>query len=254
MRDPVIEATQKKFIAASLSSKARELEYFLEHMKQAGTGSQNLFVSQTMPTEEVRPEDEEMALQYHRGVMFGCSAFLNAVFSLRDAVDAVTGVRLTPAEMHSCRHGEFLFQLRNASTHDGMPVTDAWVEGKLYFLAPRSRYGQGTKTAVVTLTPPNIDIVSASAEFAKDWCTLLVTKLSTCLERPELCGAYLTPEWLDEAWSRTDILPAFAVAEYQKQRTAVHAYLLADRTDPVAKAIEELTRIAQANSGPALPL
>jgi hypothetical protein len=254
MRNLAIDAAQRKYMASSLASKARELEYFLNMMKQAGAASQHLFAAHSTIPEQENHEDEEAHRQHGRAVTFGCSAFLNAVLTLKDAVQTVTGEDITSADIQSCRHGEFIFQLRNASTHDGMPTTDAWVEGKFYFLTSRTRYGQGKNPNLITLNPPSIDIVTSSAEFASDWCAMLAQRLAGHIGRPELCGPLFTPEWLDDAWSRTDILPSFAVEIYQRTRASVHANIKGDTTDPITEAITELSHISLVNGETALPL
>lgn len=83
---------------------------------------------------------------------------------------------------------------------------------------------------------------------------MLAQRLTPFSGKPELCGSLFTSDWLDDAWSRTDILPPFAVQMYQESRNSIHAALGQQNADPVSEAIAILNRISLENMEPALPL
>ncbi|WP_075256657.1 hypothetical protein [Herbaspirillum camelliae] len=247
MRDPQIEAVQRKYIAVTLEQKVRELGFFLAMMKQGGTTSECLFHVWMKAKRKASEAEDEALKGASRAVLFGCSAFCNAALTLKDAVQTVIQEDITLEEIHACRHGEFIFQLRNAATHDGIPTMDAWVDGKYYFLSTRVRYGQGKKSSPITIAPPQVDIVTCCSEFAHDWCVLLANRLAPHVGSSDLIGSIFTPESLDEAWTKTDILPAFTVDMYQRLRDKIHERIKADTTDPLPVAISELQLVASEN-------
>jgi hypothetical protein len=245
MRDPAIDALHRKHMAFVLDSKVRELAFFLSMMKRGGSSAMALYTAGFPKRDPVNPEHEEQFRQNFRDVSFGCSAFCNTIQTLKDAVASIIQEKIEWKDIKACRHGDFIYEIRNASTHDGFPTCDTYADGRYYFLATRVRFGQQDK--LVTIIPPSADVVTCCSEFAHDWCQFLVQKLKPHIGKNELLGSLFTPDSLDDVWGSTDVLPSFAVKLYHEFRETLHAHIDKEREDPILQAIEELNKVIAAN-------
>lgn len=73
-------------------------------------------------------------------IVYSFSALGNAMQSLKDSVNSLGDDMLTWAEIGKNPHGDFMYKARNAATHDGNPIVNAWVDGRFYVSNDISRF------------------------------------------------------------------------------------------------------------------
>lgn len=218
-----------RLVVHYIADKAGELEYFLRHLLAGASGSLRSF--RERPTREGDKADTH-------AVLYGLSAFANAIQSLKDAFTTGTGEALTWATIHGLRHGQFFHDVRNASSHDGNPVLSLWIDGQFWFLYPVVRYHNGNRIEIPAQQQP---VPSLCLDFAEDFCDLLMHRLAHHLGRDELRGDRNTLEQFDAVGAAAQ-LPEEVRRLFATERARVAEALRNSLYDPVQGAIERLTR------------
>lgn len=219
----------RRWVANHLTDKTSELQYFLAHIVDGAAESLRQFHA---------GKHQEEPSPATRAVVFGFSAFTNATQTLKDSFTTATGENMTWTQIAALRHGQFFYEARNASTHDGHPVVNAWIEGCFRVLLKIERYDN--KSNKIEILPPQEDVPTMCLQFAADFCDLLIRRLRPHLGRAELRGARFTVEQLD-GYANSPFMPDFARRLMQDQRSEQIAQIQASDHDPINTAIEKLT-------------
>ncbi len=112
-------------------------------------------------------------------VVYSFSALGNAMQSLKDSVNSLGDGTLTWAEIGKNPHGDFMYKARNAATHDGNPIANAWVDGRFYVSNDISRFDmRGTSIEIVR---PVEDIRTVCLQFSRAYAAQLRFSLSNML-------------------------------------------------------------------------
>jgi hypothetical protein len=219
----------RRWVANHLPDKASELKYFLAHIVDGAADSLRQFHAD-------KPQEESTSAT--RAVVFGFSAFTNAMQALKDSFTTATGENMTWTHIAALQHGQFFYEARNAATHDGHPVVNTWIEGHFRVLLKIERYDN--KNNKIEIVPPQEDVPTMCLQFAADFCELLIQRLRPHLGRAELRGARFTEDQLD-GYANSPFVPEFARRLLQEQRGEHIAQLQASDHDPIDSAIEKLT-------------
>lgn len=220
----------RRWVANHLQDKTAELKYFLTHVVEGAADSLRQFQARLVVAD---PNPANLA------VVFGLSAFANSMQALKDAVKTATGEDITWTQIGALRHGEFLREARNASTHDGHPVVTAWIEGHFRVILKIERFHGSRK---IVIEAPEADIPTICLEFAVDFTNLLVRRLERHCGRQELLGSRFTEEEYD-GWASSPFVPEDVRRMLQERRSECVAQIRANTADPISAAIKELRQV-----------
>lgn len=175
-------------------------------------------------------------------VIYGFSAFTNAMQSLKDAVEIVTETPLVWSQITALRHGNFIRNARNAATHDGNPIISSWAGGR-YFV-PLDIYRYGKNGRLIRINRPTEDVRTICLEFANDFAKLLQDRLIPHAEMMQ-SGTPTTAEELEAIIHEVHIIPAFVKEMLARKRDEItQAIAEIPPVRPVVQAISELVQIA----------
>lgn len=184
----------------------------------------------------------------HRGtdgaiVAYGFSAFTNAMQSLKDAVATIGGPPLTWSDISMLPYGAFMSKARNAATHDGNPIVNAWVDGKFFVATNIDRLDM--RGEPIEITRPEADIRTICLQFAAGFSALLRDRLTQLLGQFVIGGAPFDSAEFDAIISGSTLIP-----DHVKQMVSARMDEISDAIekappfDPVEKAITELDLLA----------
>lgn len=222
-----LQDDHRRWVANYCGGKIEELQYHLAAIVTACDTSINLFTSN-----QQLPESNSQA------VIYGFSSFTNVIQTLKDSIKTVTGKQLPWSKIQQLSHGAFFQDARNAATHDGNPVINAWVDGRYYVATKIVRLGD--KGQVIEIPAPNNDIRTLCLEFADDFCQLLRQKLLETKENSSLEGSPFNMTDLEEAFTSSNLIPNFAIQLFKKEKERIAESLKVAKHDPVAQAIARL--------------
>lgn len=227
-----LSGRHRRWVANHFGSKVRELQYHLEAIVAACDQSVALYAS-----------GQSVSKENNQAVVYGFSAFANVVQTLKDAVKTVTGEQLPWSKIAQLRHGAFMRDARNAATHDGNPVVNAWVDGRYFVAAKIVRLGD--RGQVIEIPAPTKDIRTLSLEFAEDLCQLLRETLIGLEGVEQLRGAIFEMAELEEATVESNVMPEFVKELFASNRQEIATRLREVKHDPVALAIGYLSELIQ---------
>ncbi|WP_171940847.1 hypothetical protein [Herbaspirillum rubrisubalbicans] len=220
--------SHRRVVAAHLHLKIGELFYFLEMIEEGAKGIKDAVL--------IKSND---VAEYNAKVIFGSSAFCNAIQSLKDATATTICEKVEWSDIESnCRHGKYFYEIRNASTHDGISVTNLWIDGRVYPSSMVERFGLGNKE--ITVIAPNQEIPVCCREFAIDFVAYLRKRLLPYLNQNELKGASPISEAQIQAFCSDSRIPASVAKYVVGQAEALIAGLRMQTADPIATAIAKI--------------
>lgn len=217
----------RRWVANFVSGKLEELLFHLQCVVNACDETLRLFNDQKPTPNETQ-----------RAVVYGFSALANCVQTLKDAVKTSTGNELPWSSIKSLRHGAFMYEARNAVTHDGNPVISAWADGR-YFV-PVNICRIGDKGKLITIPAPTADVRTLCLEFSEDFGRLLRQTLLAAHTEPALEGMPFSIEELDNAFGESSVIPDFARKLFLNNRNEIAAQIQTVEHDPVAQAVQHL--------------
>ena len=225
-----VSQRHRLLVANHFGSKVRELRYHLEVIVVGCDQSLTLFANkQTVPIEN------------NQAVIYGFSAFVNVVQSLKDALKTVSAKQLPWSQIVQLRHGAFIRDARNAATHDGNPVVSAWVDGRYFVPAKIVRLDH--RGQVIEIPAPTKDIRTLCLEFAEDFCQLLRETLIGLESVEELKGALFNMAEREEAIVESNVMPEFVKEIFENSRQEIETNLREVKHDPVDQAIGYLAEL-----------
>ncbi|SDG97654.1 hypothetical protein SAMN04487926_101482 [Paraburkholderia steynii] len=222
----------RRWVANHFGGKIKELHYHLTAIVVACDQSLRLSSSGL----HVPSENSE-------AVVFGFSAFANTIQTLKDAAKTVTGEQLPWSQIEQLRHGAFMRNARNATTHDGHPVVSAWVDGRYFVPARIVRLGD--REQIIEIAAPTEDIRTLCLEFSQDFCQMLREILSRTENVAPLRGIPFDMAELDEAIAESNVMPEFVKQMFAANRQEIAKSLDTIRHDPVAEVIKRLDEVTR---------
>lgn len=171
-------------------------------------------------------------------VVYSFSALGNAMQSLKDAVNSLGDNRLTWAEIGKNPHGDFMYKSRNAATHDGNPIVDAWVDGQFYVANDISRFDMRGKP--IKIVRPVEDIRTVCLQFSEAYSAQLRSSLSNMLGKYTL-KSIVDFEDAEKFVMKSEVVPPFIKDMFLSKRNEIIDSLQnAPDFDPIQKAIDSL--------------
>lgn len=175
-------------------------------------------------------------------VVYGFSAFANAMQSLKDALKTIGGEPLTWTQIGQLAHGDFMAKSRNAMTHDGNPVINGWADGRYFVASDISRLG--ADGGPVEIVRPLDDVRTICLTFADEFCATLSNRLHGLIGQYQIGGAGFDADEIEATVLASDFIPEDVKALFAaKSGEFRRAIAQAPPFDPVANAIEELEKL-----------
>lgn len=227
---PPTEEKHRAAVANYMAGKIREFGYQLRLIVEACNRSA-LEIANGQRHSELN--DQEVA--------YGFSAFGNAMQSLKDGLKTVAGTPITWSQMGALAHGSFMYGARNAMTHDGNPVINAWIDGKYFVASNIDRFGIDNEP--VEIKRPEVDVRTLCLTFAKEFSSLLAGRLEPLLGQIGIARAGVDPEDIEAVagWDRIPAEVRSLLAEKKEEILEVIAN--APYSDPIEKAMKELDEL-----------
>jgi len=242
-----ISMNERLDLAYNLGFKVREYRYFLGRVF-AGVNSSLLCYRQSIDAGKELHDSTSQVIQ--REVAFHLSALFNGVQTMKDVIEQITGSGLPWSTIEQrTRHGRFVYEARNAMTHDGHPIVTLWIDGCIHAPADFTRIKREKGREQQRNVPaPGPEIGQVCAEFSFDFASLLIEQMAAIVDRAEIRGpnGQHSPAILEKLLQRPDI----AISEQARnlmrdaQPYAAAAYPLLDG-DPTAIAVERLEDLAR---------
>lgn len=146
-------------VGVSLKGKFEEFGFFLSQIGDATKAIELKHMTQDYP---INLELEKLNYFF--------SAFLNAIQSLKDACQTAMDIKLSWKTL-SPNYAEFIRYCRNAATHDGSHLVNAFRGTKNYVAGTLRRLDNHGK--VVTLIPPKEEVLILCCNISKEIMTSL---------------------------------------------------------------------------------
>lgn len=182
-------------IASSLVEKINEHKFFLEKIITISEVIEYKSINKKFP---IDLETKELSYYY--------SAYLNTIQSLKDGFQTALQIKISWKQL-SPKYGDFIFYCRNAVTHDGSSLINAFSNNRHYIIEPLSRIDK--KGNIITFNPPKEDILSLCLNITNELMINLDNLINHNYEK------VLNPS--EEDFKKTinlvldsDFLPAFA--------------------------------------------
>lgn len=222
----------RRMVTNYCGGKIEELQYQLMTIVTACNASLVFFNNRQQVTASSR-----------QAVIYGFSSFTNVIQTLKDTIKIMTGEQLPWSEIKQLRHGSFFHDARNAATHDGNPIIDAWVEGRYYIASSIIRLGVNGQ--VIEIPAPSEDVRTLCLEFTEDLCQLLRQKILDTKESNSLKGSPFNMDELEKALTKVNLVPDFAIKLFIENRDKIAKSISESKHDPVAEAIKHLDALQQ---------
>lgn len=222
-----------RWVANFFSSKVAEHHHYLEEI----VSQCDLSLAHAMAGTQ-QPEN------LYKIVVYRFSAYLNTVMTLRDAGSEFLVEVIETADLTGLRHGAFIFDARNAATHDGNPIISAWADGKFFVPEDIVRPSQN-KNKTISLVRPSIDLRTFCLEYSADLAAMFIRKLKGGTNVAELDRALYVEENVRQ-FMRSDFVPHEARKIFAENLDQFREALLrAPRIHPLQMAAERLQRLIE---------
>ena len=226
---PITNEKHRAAVANYMAGKVREFGYQLRVVVEAADRSMALF-------RNGKPSSDD------GHIIYGFSAFGNAMQSLKDALKTIDGEPLTWSQIGHLPHGDFMAKSRNAMTHDGNPVISGWVDGRYFVANNISRFGLNGEP--IEIVRPLADVRTLCLTFASEFCGTLLGRLHPLIGQYQIGGAGFDAGEVEAAVLSSDFIPDEVKALFGARSEEIReAIAQAPPFDPVAKAIEELEKL-----------
>src|SRR5690554_6609437 len=111
----------KMVVGSFIKNKLQEYEYFLRKIVDICNLVNKNFLE---GVNSVNTSDED--------INFTFNAFVNTFQSLKGSLETATSEKIAWSRFSNVRHSTFIKECRNAITHDGMQIINAYIDGKYY--------------------------------------------------------------------------------------------------------------------------
>tara|TARA_R110001606_G_scaffold395190_2_gene566937 strand:- start:11755 stop:12459 length:705 start_codon:yes stop_codon:yes gene_type:complete len=213
------ETHHKMVVGSFIKNKLEEYEYFLRKIISICNLVNNNFLAGINP---VNTSDED--------INFTFNAFVNTFQSLKDSLETATSQKISWSYFSEVRHSTFFKECRNAITHDGMQIINAYTDGKYYIASNIERIDN--KGKFISLEAPKQDILTLCLEFSTD-LMLEVERIAD-----EYGQSIPTQSNVDKIkyiarYMNSPIVPEFARTFFQDNREIIEQQLAAHIFNPV---------------------
>ncbi|WP_020159685.1 hypothetical protein [Methylobacter marinus] len=210
----------KMVVGSFIKNKLQEYEYFLlKIIKICSLVNQN-FLAGISP---VNTSDED--------INFTFNAFVNTFQSLKDSLETATSQKIAWSYFSDVRHSEFFKECRNAITHDGMQIINAYTDGKYYIANDIERIDN--KGKCTCLDAPKQDVLTLCLEFSVDLMSK-VEKIADDFGQSIPTQSNVDKITYIERYMNNAFVPEFARTLFQQNRNIIEQQLAAHVFDPVA--------------------
>jgi hypothetical protein len=144
--------------------------------------------------------------------------------------------------MKKLRHGGFMYDVRNAITHDGNPVIDAWADGLFFVAANIVRIND--KNQIVIIEPPKIDVRQFCLEFSLDFAGLLGETLQQISHEDQFSMSVLSIDEVEAAVRASNVIPPFVKENFLLKRDEIAAIVSNTKISHIADAIKAASDLA----------
>lgn len=207
------------------SPKLRELKYFLaqivencdESLRRANTLEAN-----TDPT--------------GGPVTYIFSAFTNTVQTLKDITEKLKPGTMPWSKISKLRHGTFIYDVRNAMTHDGNPVISAWVDG--HYFVPNKIVREDKHGNIKVIDHPKVNVRQFCLEFTVDFANLIKEVLQQIPDEEKLAVSIFDIDEIDEFSVTNLLIPEFALKMLRDQRSQIEEAIRSIRVPRIENAIK----------------
>jgi hypothetical protein len=212
------------------NSKLRELKYFLEIIVDSCNESLRRACTSEANTDPTGGP-----------VIFSFSAFTNAIQTLKDVTEKLQPRTMPWRKIKECRHGEFIYLSRNATTHDGNPIISTWADGK-YFV-PNDIIRQLEKGEIIAIKPPEVDVRQFILEFTLDFSRLIQNTLRSFPFDEDLTISPFDIDELELAYTNPHA-PQFVKRMFEEKRGEIIEHIKEAKLTPVEDALKLANAIA----------
>lgn len=226
----ITDQKHRSAVANFLAGKLREFGYQLDVIVKACDEAAELYEKSKLGSDGAV-------------VVYGFSAFTNAMQSLKDAVTTIAPSPVTWAEIGALPHGTFVAKARNAATHDGNPIVNAWVDGRFFVANNIDRLDM--RGEPIEIVRPEEDVRTICLRFALGFANLLRDRLTPLVGQFSIAGAPFDGAEFAEIIRGSPLIPeAVKRMVADKLGEITDAIENAPPIDPVEKAITELGQLA----------
>lgn len=226
------QKTHHQMIVGSfVKNKLQEYEYFLKKILDICDLVNRNFLSGINP---VNTGDED--------INFTFNAFVNTFQSLKDSLGTATAHKIAWSRFSDIRHSDFIKECRNAITHDGMQIIDAYTDGKYYVASDIERIDNHGK--FIAFAAPKEDILSLCLEFSVD-LMLEIEKIAD--EYGQSIPALSNGSKIKhiEKYLSNSFIPEFVKILFQENRAVIVQQLEAHEFDPVSDIKKQTASISE---------
>lgn len=163
----------------------------------------------------------------------------NIVQTLKDGGSVFLPTPITWADIKTLRHGEFFYLSRNASTHDGNPIINGWVDGKYYVAHDIERFDGNGK--FIKIQRPVEDVRTFTLEFSLDLYGLLAARLTLLGDDHQLIQPLIGPSEIEQIMG-SQMIPEDVKKLFSGQLDVIKETAGQIKVDPVAKALEQIRK------------
>lgn len=174
-------------------------------------------------------------------INFTFNAFVNTFQSLKDSLETATSQKIAWSYFVDVRHFIFFKECRNAITHDGMQIINAYTDGKYYIANNIERIDNKGKP--INLEAPKQDILTLCLEFSTD-LMLKVERIADEYGRSIPTQSNLDKIKYIERYMNNSFVPEFARELFQQNREIIKQQLAAHVFDPLADIKKQTTSIS----------
>lgn len=219
----------KMIVGSFIKNKLQEYEYFLRKIVGICKLVNANFLVGINP---VNTSDED--------INFTFNAFVNTFQSLKDSFQTATSQKIAWSRFSNVRHSIFIKECRNAITHDGMQIINAYTDGKYYIASDIERIdNQGN---FIALDAPKQDILTLCLEFSAD-LMLEIEKIADEYGQSIPTQSNVDKIKYIEKYMSNAFIPEFARKLLQQNRDTIEQQLAAHQFDPIADIKKQVTCI-----------
>lgn len=220
----------KMVVGSFIKNKLQEYEYFLRKIVGICSLVNANFMEGVNP---VNTSDED--------INFTFNAFVNTFQSLKDSLETATGENIAWSRFSNVRHSNFIKESRNAITHDGMQIINAYTDGRYYIAHDIERIDN--RGNLIVLDAPKHDILTLCLEFSSD-LMLEVDKIANEYGKRIPTQSNIDKIKYIEKYMNNSFVPEFVRVLFQQNRDTIEQQLAAHQFDPVADIKKQATSIS----------
>ncbi|GAA4648236.1 hypothetical protein GCM10023116_05030 [Kistimonas scapharcae] len=219
----------KMVVGSFIKNKLEEYRYFLEKLINICLLVENNFQNGINP---VNTSNENINYTFN--------SLTNTFQSLKDSLETATGKKIAWSELYEIEHGRFIKESRNAITHDGMQIINAYTDGKYYIANDIERLD--AKGNFIKIEAPQTDILKLSLEFTIGFMNKIQ---SLIIDYGESIPKSSHPVKMQdiEKYLTNPVVPKFVRELIKENKDEIEKQLSSVRFDPVQDIMNESSKI-----------